>query len=215
MATYSDLTNRVLRTLKDVDQAKYDDDLIYDGLIAAHDAILPWVPNYGVMTLTAGSIGDTFVLPDDCYAVDAVQLVASGLFIPKSILSPNTVRGLYTTSNDWIDYPHGYLSLSSTLDEGSTIKIYYRAIWDKPSSSADTTHVITPPSYAHNAMIYYTCSHCLIPEAVSNANLSQFKMRPEMGTPEDLPLEIMTDFFMKRFYAEMKMMPPFVRAGGA
>lgn len=214
MTTYGDLVNRALRALKDVDQTKYEDDLVYDGLASAHDAILPWVPNYGVATLTAGSIGDVFALPIDCYVVDAVQLVANGLFIPKSILSPNTVRGQYTTTNDWSDYPHGYISLSSTLDEGSTIKVYYRASWDKPANSADTAHVITPPSYAHNAMVYYACSHCLIPEAISNANLSQFKMRPEIGTPEDLPIEIMSDFFLKRFYAEMKMMPPFVRAGG-
>lgn len=214
MTTYGDLINRVLRALKDVDQAKFDDDLIYDGFLAAYDAILPWVPKFAKATATSGSDGSLYELPADCYLVDSVQTVSDGVFLPKSILSPNTVRGAYTTANDWSDYPRGYITLASALDAGSSINVYYRAFWDKPSSSSDITHVVEVPAFAHNGMVYYAGSHCLIPESYSTANLNQFKMRPEQGTPVDNPIELMSNFLLNRFYAEMKMMPPYVRAGG-
>lgn len=214
MTTYADLVNRVLRTLKDVDQAKFDDDLIFDGLTAAHDAILPWVPNYGKVTVTTGSVGDLFELPSDCYIVDAVQLLTTGEFIPKNMFYAHSVRGQYATNNDWSEYPHGYISLAVALEEEDTFNVYYRAFWDKPSNSSDTAHVITVPAYAHSGLVYYASSHCLIPESYSTANLNQFKMRPEQGTPVDNPIEVMSNFLMNRFYNEMKMMPPFVKAGG-
>lgn len=213
MTTYQDLVTRVLRVLDDVDQAKFDDDIVFDGLLAAHDAILPWVPRFAKATITSGSDG-LCLLPSDCYLVDAVQTAADGVFLPKDILSPNTVRGQFTTANNWSDYPRGYVSLSYISTTGISINVFYRAYWDKPSTSSDTAHIIEVPPHAHNGMVYYAGAHCLIPEAVSSANLNQFKMRPEQGTPVDNAIEGMSNLFLNRFYAEMKMMPPFVRGGG-
>lgn len=214
MTTYNDLVNKVLRVLKDSDGSIYDDELIYDGLFAAHDAILPWVPNFGAVTITAGSDGSRFAVPSNFYSADAVQIVSTGLYIPRSTMSPGTVRNMaYATNNDWTDYPRGYISLSNALEDDS-IKLYYRSTWSKPSSASATTFQIEVPTIAHNGMVYYAASHCLSPDVRNNATLGQFKMRPELGAPDDLPFFIVADYFMKRFYAEMKMMPPFVRVGG-
>lgn len=213
MTTYANLHDRALRILDDPAGTDYDDDIVYDSFTAAFDAILPWVPMFNEAILTAGSIGDVFQLPDDVYSVQAVQRVEDGYFLPRATIAPNTQRNVsLDIENNWIEYPSGYLSLHATLDEGGELKVYYLAEWPKPSTASDFTFVVTVPSYAHQGMVLYAASQMLLPTGTSTATIRQWNLRVDSGTPEDNPLELMSDVFLRRFHHEMKMMPPYIKA---
>lgn len=210
--TYSNVSDRLLRTLSDPDQKTYKEELVYDAIVAAHDAILPWVPNPQVATLTAGSDGDLLQLPDDVYEIQAVQEVLTGNFISRATIAAGTARGNPQAENDWIEFPHGYLSLSKSLDEGQQLKVFYHAFWDKPADANDLTFQIVVPFATMAGIIYYAASHCILPKSVDTATLGPFKTKVDAGTPIHNPLQDQAVFFRKLFYDEMKMMPSFLKA---
>jgi hypothetical protein len=214
MAIYSDLSSRLLRLLGDPDAKTYDEEVVYDGLLHAHTAILSWIPKLSKHQFTSGSAGDVFALPSDCYEVQAVQVVETGKFLPRATLAPNTIRGEdLATVNDWIVYPDGYLSLSLPLDEGDLLNLYYYAYWNTPTSPTNTTFVIEVPQMGHRGMLLYAASYAIMPQAMNAAGIRQYATRIDSGNPEDNPLERASEYFLKRFFAEMKLVPPFVRAG--
>jgi len=211
MTTYNDLVGKVLRLLKDPDQATYDEDIVYDAITAAHRAILPWVPKLQVAELTAGSDGDTFTLPSDVYEVQAVQTLSDYLFISKATLGSGTARGNSQADNDWIEAPNGTLSLSVALSEGDLLNIYYLAYWSEPPGTGSSSFVIEVPREAHNGMVYYAVSHCLLTAALDAASIGQFKTRVDSGNPEHNPLKEMSTFYRRLFETEMKLMPPYAK----
>lgn len=214
MATYDQLSQRVYRLLNDVAQATYEDVLVYDGIAAAHDAILTWVPRLAVATVTSGSDGVTLVLPSDLYAVQAVQRMENGEFLRKATMAAGTMRNSDAIQVvDWIEYPTGYISLGADVGEGEEFKLHYLALWDIPASEADLDFVITPPRYALQGMVYYAGAFCILPSGVSSAQLRQFNLRVDSGTPVDNPLKDMADQLLQRFYQEMKIMPPYTKVG--
>lgn len=210
--TYSTLVSRVYRLLGDSNQNQFADDLIYDGILGSHQAILPWVPKFAVVTLSSGSSLSNLTLPSDCYQVDTLQEVDTGKFIPKSTLAPQTYRNVGDYADyDWVIYPSGYLNMSRELDEGEEFKLYYRAFWSMPTSESDLTFVIEVPQHAHAGMLYWAVSHVLLSKAQQASNLGQFRTRVDSGTPEDNPWDLLSDVFLKRFYQEMKLMPPYTK----
>jgi hypothetical protein len=211
--TYDDIHNRVLRLLNDADAATYGDELCYDGIVAAHDAILPWVPKQSITTVTAGSDGLLFALPADTYIVQAVQIESSGEFVPKANFAPRSIRRSDYLAQDWIEYPSRYVSLANSLSEGSKVNIYYLAYWDKPANAENGTFVLTVPPMAHQGLVYYAASHVLLPSAVNSASIRQFNQRIDSGTPEDNPLKTESKYLLERFMNEMKMMPPYAKVG--
>jgi hypothetical protein len=60
-------------------------------------------------------------------------------------------------------------------------------------------------------MVYYTASHCLLPRSVNSAQIRQFNQRVDSGNPEHNPLKAESEWLLQRFYAEMKLMPSYVR----
>jgi hypothetical protein len=212
MLTYAEFSGAVLRALGDPDQATYNEELVYDGTLGAHTAVLPWLPNYNEITLTAGSNGALFTLPDDLYDLQAVQIVESGKFMPRATLAANTYRGSSLSENNWIESPKGYLSLSTPIDDGETIVIHYLAYWPVPATSIDTDFAIQVPQVAHLGLTYYAASHCLAPSSVDASMLGQFKTKVDAGTPEHNPLRAQANWFRTLFYQEMKMMPPYQKA---
>lgn len=212
MATYDSLQQRIYRLLSDPAAARYGDELIYDGVVAAHEAILPWVPKFMSITVTAGSDGQTITLPSDVYAVQALRRVENGAFIRKANMAPGTVRHTdLDQAIDWIEYPAGYLNLSPDVDAGEEFILYYHAYWNIPASASDTSFVLEVPRCAHQGLIFYACAVALTPSSVNSASIRQFNLRIDSGTPEDNPLKAEADYMLKRFYQEMKMMPPFTK----
>lgn len=214
MATYSNLESRVARLLNDEEMARVSAEMVYDGILSGHDAILPWVPKTALVTLTSGSNGFLFALPADCYSVQSVLIVETNVFVPKATLSPRSswTQGIQT-DNNWIDYPMGYLTFSEEIEEGETIQVFYHAFWTKPSSPPAAAFVIEVPTYAHQGMVYYAASQVMMQQATGSGGIRQFNTRVDSGTPEDNPLLVLSQRFLERFYQEMKMMPPYTKVG--
>lgn len=210
--TYAQFSLKVSRLISDPNQEIYSEEIIHDATCSAHDAILPWVPFYGETELTAGSDGDLFVLPEDVYDIQAVQIVETGKFIPKATLANGTVRGNTQSENDWIESPRGYISLSYPLTESDLLKIYYLAHWPKPPLPTSSSFVIRVPSMAHQGMIYYTASIVLTSVIVDTATLGPFKTRIDSGTPQHNPMKDVSDWFRQLWLQEMKLMPPYQKA---
>jgi len=211
--TYSLFAEKVYRQLSDPDAENYSDDLVYDAICAAHDAVLTWVPNYQEVTLTAGSDPGLFELPSDIYDIQAVQILdESRKFISQATLAAGTTRGNTSAENDWTESPKGWLSLSTDLDEGDNIKIYYLAHWEIPTNSSDNAFVIRVPRYAHQGMIYYAISIILEPTIIDTATLGPFKGKVDSGTPIHNPMKDVSNWFRSLFIQEMKLMPPYQKA---
>jgi hypothetical protein len=212
MATYDFVQSRIYRLLNDPNGSTYSDELVYDGLLAAQEAILPWVPKKAVQTVTSGSDGYLLVLPSDLYMIQAIREVETGKFLLKGTMAPGTVRhDDYQTFLDWIDYPDGYVSFNYQVDEGSEYEVYYFAHWGIPSNASDITFVMEVPQYAHQGLVYYAGAHVLIPSAVNSATIRQFNLRVDSGDPEHNPLKVEADYLRSLFFTEMKLMPPYVK----
>jgi len=211
---YSDLVDKVLRILDDPNGTLYEDTLIWDGICGAHDAIMPWVPKFATATLTAGSAGNLLALPADLYTIQAVQYVDDNKIYPRATLAPLSARNSSTLDDlDWLEYPKGYLNLSYTLDEGTLLTLYYFAYWTKPSSESVQNFYIEVPQAAWVGMIYYAGAQCLLAKSSNAATIRQFNLRIDSGVPTDNPLKDQSRMYMERFFQEMKMMPPYVKAG--
>jgi hypothetical protein len=210
--TYSDLRSRVLRSLNDPEGSLHSDELVFDALIGAHEAIVQWVPRFSEATLTSGSNGALFAIPEDCYQVDVVQTLSDGLILPKAIFEASKARGNSDLeASDWIESPSGFINLGNEI-EGS-IQIYYRSYWPAPANIIDLNFPIQPPLSVHLGMVYYACAHCLLPRATSTGGIRQFGTDIDSGKPTDNPLQVMSNLFLQRFMQEMKLQPAYVKVG--
>jgi hypothetical protein len=214
--TYSTLVERIYRQLSDPDQENPDftEDGVYDAVVAAHEAILTWVPNYKDVELTAGSDGDLLQLPSDVYDIQAVQLPddSSKKFIPRATLAAGTARGNTTAENDWTESPKGYLSFAYDLTEGDTVRVYYLAFWGQPANSSDTDFVLEVPPMAYQGIIYYALSVILSPIIMDTSVLGPFRDRTDSGIPTHNPMRDTANWFRSLFLQEMKLMPPYQKA---
>jgi hypothetical protein len=210
---YTELATKVLRLLDDPDGAVYSEELVWDGVCGAHDALMPYIPKFSVHTFTAGSAGDTFTLPSDLYSIQAVKVVETRKFVPRATLAPTSVRSSVEEDNDWLEYPHGTLSLSAALSEGDELMLFYFAYWDKPASETDLNFVIEVPPAAWIGLQLYAASQCLLAKSSNSANIRQFNVRVDSGNPEHNPLKAEAETYRHLFYQEMKAMPPYVKVG--
>lgn len=211
--TYAEFVNKVARLVADPDVTTYEDEVYHDGVCAAHDAILPWVPNFQYATLpyTSGSTG-LFLLPSDVYDIQAIR-IGTGNYMPKATLASGSTRPTSLTYGDWIESPKGYLNIS--VDEGyitEDITVHYLAHWPKPPATGNSGFSIVVPACAYMGMVYYAASIVVTPVVVDISTLGPFKIRVESGTPEDNPMMRTSEWFRNLFLQEMKMMPPYQKA---
>lgn len=213
--TYEVLVNRILRKLDDPAQSSYEEELVYDAVIAAHAAILPWVPCQSVALLTSGSADQTdFVLPANLYTIQALQEVSTGDFIPRNNLAPSTQRSPENYANyDWVEYPHGYISLSRSIDIGDQLRLWYFSYWSVPTGESDLSFVIKPPDAALSGIVLYAAMYCLRAKSSNTAAIRQWAQRQiDSGNPEDNPLRKQALSLYQDFINEMKLMPAFAKA---
>lgn len=207
MATLSELRDRVFRVVADPGGQQFSTGLINDGIVAALESVLPWVFKRSVETLTADGILTSFALPLDLYRIVAVFDTDSGIYIPKNILSSGESPGHDLESNqDWMEYPEGYLSLANAPD-GDMI-LHYGAVWDVP---VDDDDVIEPPEWIHRALVFYAASYILLDRATAAANIRQWNVEVDSGTPIMNPMRDMSTYFLERFRIEMERVPARIR----
>jgi hypothetical protein len=212
MATYEDLLNRVYRALNDPDGTTTGQDTVYDGILHAHEAILPWVPKLDSITITSGSDG-TLVLPTNLYQVQSLYYVDANKFIPRLFASPGKYFPTDYDNIGWIDIPFGKLTVQPNPAEGTEFVLYCICYWNVPETEDDISFVIEAPRSAHAGLVYYAASHALVPRAVNSASIRQFNQRIDSGNPEDNPLKAEADWMLNRFFQEMKMQPAYTRVG--
>lgn len=207
MTTLSELRERVYRVLSDPGHGLYTPDMMNDGIVAAMEAILPWVSKRSVATLEADGVANSFELPEDIYRVTAVFDADSGSYLPENSLSSGSRPGMNLDSNqDYLQYPEGYLSLANAPTGDLTV--YYGARWAVPVEDED---VIEAPIWVHRALVFYAASYALLDKASSASNIRQWNVQVDSGTPIMNPMRDMSTYYLERFSAEMARMPASVR----
>jgi hypothetical protein len=207
MATLSDLREKTLRVLSDPTGQQYSGDLLDDGIRAALAAILPWLWKRSLEVIECDGEEVTFELPADMYRVVAVLDDTLGMYIPQNILSAHTAPGKdLVTNQDWMEYPEGYISFANP-PEGD-VQVHYGAVWAEPVNDDD---VIEPPTWCHRAIIFYAASYALLEKSSSSANIRQWNVTVDSGTPIHNPMRDMSTYYYERFTAEMEHMPAMAR----
>jgi len=209
MSTYAELVQKVGRLISDPDISTYSEEIYWDAICAAHDAILPWLPNYQSVLLTSGSSG-VYTLPSNVYEIQAVQ-ISDGKYLNRATLTAGTTRAASLSDCDWIENPKGFLSLSYT-DNTDPVTVHYHGFWSKPPTPNANTFVIAVPACGHMGMVYYAASIVITPVIVDTSTLGPFKQRIDSGTPQMNPMKDTSEWFRVLFLQEMKMMPPFQKS---
>lgn len=204
MATsFGDLKSAVVRLLGDtvvvtenvIGSNDASPELLKDAIHAGLLAILPYVWKSAVYTIPINTT--ELDLPTDLYHIEGIYDLALESYLEENILSP----GLPTASesgNMYLEYPESHVSFLAEVEDGGTL--YYAAYWTEPELDAD---VIEAPAAAMPGIAFYAASYCLLPRAVSSANIRQYNMKVDSGTPEENPIMTMANHYMKRFELEM------------
>lgn len=209
MTTLAQLKNKILRLLDDPDGEAYDSELMADAVAAAHKAILPWQPKLATQTFIGDGTTTAYALPTDFYQVDGV-CDETGLVIPPASLAPRQMRGanMAGTTNDWLEYPSGYLSFSHAINRGDAYTLYYQAQWAVPTSDSDALEV---PEYLITAICLYASAYCMFPAAAGASEYGQYKSRIDSGRPTDNPVADRALFLLKLFEQTMSSYPSHIK----
>ena len=124
MSSYLDIHRKVRTFLKGGENI-YTDEAILNGINAGLGAILPWLPKRSVAQGLAVTSGSLVELPDDGYLVDAVYYPNDQRWLEHWSITPS--KALESDAM-WIEYPSGYLSLSSELED-ATVDVFYYTNW--------------------------------------------------------------------------------------
>lgn len=207
MATFSEVRAKVYRVLADPSAQQYSATLINDGIVAALEAILPWVFKRSEVVLEADGETTEFELPEDLYRITAVFDADSGLYLKQNTLSAGDSPGSDLNSNqDWMEYPELSLSLANAPE--TDITVFYGATWAVPEDDDD---VLEPPSWCTRAIVFYAASYALLEKASSAANIRQWNVQVDSGTPVMNPMRDMSTYYLERFRIEMDRMPARIR----
>lgn len=170
-------------------------ELLKDAVHASLLAILPYVWKSATYTIPVATT--ELDLPTDLYHIEGIYDLNLESYLEENILSP----GLPTASesgNMYLEYPEGHVSFLAEVEDGGTL--YYAAYWIEPELDAD---VIEAPPVVIPGLAFYATSYCLLPRAVGSANIRQYNMKVDSGTPEENPIMTMANHYMKRFELEM------------
>ena len=211
MTTLADITNQVTLALSSAAESNEDiSELIYHGIVAGHEAILPWLSKTCVVEITSGSSGYDYELPTDCYVVDGVYDESNNKMIPKLDLIPGIIFKESTDVVKWIDLPYGYIRLNRTVED-DIIGVIYRALWNVPLST-ETTSEIELPRFAHTALVIYATAYVGFVLSGSTADLRQYGNQTQSGVPTNNPLLDWSNRMLKRFMEEVSNFPKLTRS---
>lgn len=207
MATFSEVRAKVYRVLADPSAQQYGATLINDGIVAALEAILPWVFKRSEVVLEADGVITEFELPEDLYRITAVFDADSGRYLKQNTLSAGDSPGSDLNSNqDWMEYPELSLSLANAPTQDITV--FYGAVWAVPEDDDDALEC---PGWCIRAIVYYAASYALLEKASSSANIRQWNVQIDSGTPIMNPMRDMSTYYLERFRIEMDRMPARIR----
>jgi len=211
--TLGSLRGHVLRLLDDPDGGGYSDDLLLDGISAAFDAILPWIPKTASIVLTGDGNTTVFDLPADLYEIEAVSSNLNGDIWPRTVLAPGQKLGLWVQEdNQWLDYPVNQITFAKPIRSGELVTILYLSYWDKPTSMTVLEEPLEPPDMALVGITLYAASYLILPSAIGVSEINPFKRKGDSGTPEHNPMQTTSKFLRDLFVQEMSRHPKHQKA---
>jgi len=211
--TLGELRSRILRLLGDPEGAGYSGDLLLDGIVAAMEAILPWMPKTARTLFTGDGNTVIYALPSDLYETEAVVVNLSGEVLPRSVLSPGQKLGLYSTNvNQWIEYPSGSMTFAKALRTGEVYDLYYLARWTKPTTTSLDSEVLETPDVALTGLTIYAAAYVILPTAIGVSELNPFKTRVDSGNPTHNPMQDTALYLLDLFAKEMNRHPKHQKA---
>lgn len=214
MATLADFKREIVRllgeTVQETDEEGQPLSVVQsqstssDLLISAVNAALHHIPTrvWKQSIYEISSVGSVFDLPTDLIEVQAVFENSSATFIPKMALKASGKMSI-SAGNAWYPYPQGKITFINEL-EVTGADVFYSAMW--PELSAETD-VCEAPSYANTAIAFYGTAYCLAKKASESGSIRQFAQRVDSGKPTDIPAQVLSDFFLKRFEYELNTLP--------
>jgi len=200
--TLLDLKTRILALLNDTDGGTYVAAVQLSAAQAAIRQIIEYYPKLvrsAVLTLSADFEA---TLPTDAYMVDAVLDVKSNKYLPKAGLSAGSYAGESIETNDWHQYQSGLVTFSRDAEDG--VRIFYRALYAEPSVDVD---VLETPDLLFNMLGYWGAAEALIGRASSTANIRQFNVKVDSGTPDHNPLKQMAKEYQVLYHNSAKTLP--------
>ena len=210
MTTYADMKLMVLHALNAEAGGQYSDALILDAISGALRAILPWCSQRAVEDIDGGI--DSLILPDGTFQVDGLLDLEDMVFLPNLQISyGKEINAKYIS---WLEYPQGTLAFTETLFN-RTYRLFTRTYWPEPFETVVTdppdptasVYTFTTPPYVTNGLMYWACSHCIVPSSVASSQIRQFNLRVDSGVPVDNVLENSAAFLHKLFIDEMGKIP--------
>ncbi len=205
--TLNQLKSMTLRLLDDtpsevdgeVRGAKYSADLLLDATRAALVAATGRLWKASVSSI-AGVSGSA-LLPDDFIEVEGILDLEAGKFLPENSITP---LGYWSeemiTGNAYMLYPEGSITFVEDLPSAGA-SLYYTASWNEPTSGSDP---MDTPDYANTALSFYCASYCAASKSVTTADIGQYKVKVDSGTPTDNPLIDLSNFLLNRFNIEIE-----------
>lgn len=212
MTTVAEIQSRVFRLLSNTTPDADAKSLFYDAFGAALDAILPWFPKTAIKVYTGTGV-DSYELPDSLYSIETFVDDATGEMLPQASLIPLLHRGInIEITNDWIEFPSGWISFSKALSVGKTYTLFYLTHWSKPISDDDKATELKTPDFLNTALTLYTTAQMLIPDAISASTVRQYNTKVDSGNPEHNPMRDSASYLLKLFSEEMNRHPRYQRA---
>lgn len=193
--------------------ATYTGNIMWDGINAALDAILPWIPKQAQSTITGDGSTTAFDLPDDCYEIEAVVSQDTGETMSKVVFAPGVVfSDLTSTENLWILAPSNQIAFAKAPTDGCIYDLRYLCTWAKVSDTTDLGTAIEPPDWTVVGLTLYATAYLLISSSLDTSNMRQFNTRVDSGNPEDNPIQRSISYLLKLFNQEMNRHPKYQRA---
>lgn len=155
--------------------------------------------------------GTTYELPAEIYDGDTLeQVISVGFYDGKELNYLDPVR--YTdgmSPNKEITgfsiFPDRILNIPQAGNEASTLTLRYFAYWPTPSAPED---IIQTPRWAEVGLCYLIGAHALAGAGLKAAVIRQWGARPDTGSPEDNPLRVQQEWFMKLYECELRKRLP-------
>ena len=115
MNTYGDIRLRLLHLLNAEANTTYSDDLVFDSIMGAVEAILPWVAKRQLVVLE-GRI-DKYVFQSLPYQIDGIQDIDTLETLPQlQLMASGKVLAKQIRSITWVEYPVGTILFNELLE---------------------------------------------------------------------------------------------------
>lgn len=205
MTTYNDLRAQIRTLLGDTDGTNYVDALCLQAANAALIALLPWVYKAQTADFTGDGTKKAFDLPLDFYRLIGAWDEVSGYWLPEMTITPGVAPGDDPLSNqDWNLFPEGKITFANPLEDDKVVTLYYGASWTVLADGADD---LEPPAWTHYGILLYACSWATLKTATDAANIRQYNISIDSGTPVMNPMKDMSEAFKNRFVEYMNSHP--------